>query len=82
MLKTTVSEHIRNQHADLPPNMRVVIRVYANLKGVAKAYCDAQVLERQSDLGPFINGFNKEDSLCDFVNAGDGKECADEKMKG
>jgi hypothetical protein len=33
-------------------------------------------------LDPFIRGFNMENVLCDFVNAGNGKECADVKIQG
>lgn len=58
------------------------MRVYANVGGLARAYYDANVLGFPTELNIFLNGFNKEDALCDLVNAGDGKECADEKLKG
>jgi len=58
------------------------MRVYANLGGLARAYYDAKLLGNPAELSIFVNGFNKEDALCDLVNAGDGKECADEKLKG
>ncbi|KAF2107818.1 CCCH zinc finger DNA binding protein [Lophiotrema nucula] len=76
-----VTEYLRTNYPTIPVNVRIVVRVYANLQGLAKAYRDGQVLSNPADLGAFVNGFNKENALCDFVNAGDGKECADEKLK-
>lgn len=82
LLKASVIEYLRTKHSEVPANVKITIRVYANFKGLARAYCDAQVIGNPTELGNFVNGFNKEDALCDFVNAGDGKECADEKLKG
>jgi hypothetical protein len=64
------------------PNARVLIRVYANVKGMAKAYREANILSEQHVFGEFVQGFNMADPLCDFVDAGTGKECSDEKLKG
>jgi hypothetical protein len=82
LLKASVMEYLRTKHPEVPANVKVTVRVYANLKGLARAYCDAQVIGNPTELGIFVNGFNMEDALCDLVNAGDGKECADEKLKG
>jgi hypothetical protein len=40
------------------------------------------VLEREAGGSTFVNGFNKEDALSEFVNAGDGNDCADHKIRG
>jgi hypothetical protein len=56
--------------------------VYANVQGLTKVYRDANILREDQDLGPFIQGFNMERTLCDFVDAGNGKECADAKLQG
>jgi hypothetical protein len=56
--------------------------VYANVKGMSKAYKDASILSEQYVFGEFVQGFNMADPLCDFVDAGTGKECSDEKLKG
>jgi hypothetical protein len=79
LLKTYVLKHLQDI---LPPSTKIVIRVYANLIGLSKAYREAGFLQTNAVFEAFVNGFNKEDALCDFVNAGDGKECADEKIKG
>jgi hypothetical protein len=62
--------------------VKVLIRVYANVKGMSKAYKDANILPEQHIFGEFVQGFNMAEPLCDFVDAGTGKECADEKLKG
>lgn len=56
--------------------------MYANVKGLSKKYKEANILPDTSDFYAFIRGFNMEDALCDFIDAGDGKECADFKLKG
>lgn len=82
LLKQAVLEKLRSSDTDLPHHMKVVVRVYANLRGLAKAYVDTGVLGDRDDLEQFVRGFNMGDQLCDFVDAGNGKECADEKVKG
>ena len=62
--------------------MQVRIRVYANMKGLASTYCSNQILDNALDFQLFVRGFNMGVSMCDFVDAGDGKECADAKLKG
>jgi hypothetical protein len=52
------------------------------VQGLTKAYRDADILRENQDLGAFIQGFNMERTLCDFVDAGNGKECADAKLQG
>ena len=56
--------------------------MYANVEGLAKAYRDANVLRADETLTSFIQGFNKEDAMCDFTDAGKGKECTDFKLRG
>lgn len=63
--------------------LQVVVRVYANLKGLAKVYTDTGITlpDSPTSIEEFVRGFNMLDPLCDFVDAGNGKECADEKVK-
>ncbi|CZS92071.1 uncharacterized protein RCO7_00693 [Rhynchosporium graminicola] len=79
-LRNKVCEYV-SKELKLPSNIAVRIRVYANIKGLASAYFFNKVLERQDDLSMFIRGFNMGHPMCDFVDAGDGKECADAKLK-
>ncbi|KAL8330263.1 hypothetical protein RB593_001329 [Gaeumannomyces tritici] len=66
------------------PRLQVVVRVYANLKGLAKVYKDTCTIfpdVPSASVDEFVRGFNMLDPLCDFIDAGNGKECADEKIK-
>lgn len=56
--------------------------MYANVEGLTKAYQDASVLRADETLTSFIQGFNKEDTMCNFTDAGKGKECTDFKLQG
>ncbi|KAL4904316.1 hypothetical protein BDW74DRAFT_154604 [Aspergillus multicolor] len=77
-----VKDHIKQIDPEASPNISYSIRVYANVLGLAKVYREANILRPGEDLSNFIRGFNMESPLCDFVDAGDGKECADVKIKG
>lgn len=81
LLARAVEEHVQNVVCDPLPNTRNRIRVYANVKGLAKTYCDANILHTEESLTAFIHGFNKAIPLYDFVDAGNGKECADVKLR-
>ncbi|KAK3337556.1 hypothetical protein B0T19DRAFT_413070 [Cercophora scortea] len=66
---------------DVSPNLQVLVRVYANMRGLAKTYKEMDILPDVASLDEFVRGFNMGDALCDFVEAGNGKECSDEKVK-
>lgn len=67
---------------ELPSQISVRIRVYANKKGLASAYSHNKIIGNADDFDMFVRGFNMGHPMCDFVDAGDGKECADSKLKG
>lgn len=77
-----VSEYVQNELADLRPDLPVVVRVYANLKGLRRTYQEAHILDDENEFELFVRGFNMGHPLCDFVDAGAGKECSDEKIRG
>jgi len=62
--------------------LTVLVHVYANVRGLGRAYKEAGVLEEASHLADFARGFNMGDAMCNYVDAGTGKECSDEKLKG
>ncbi|CAI7628247.1 unnamed protein product [Penicillium viridicatum] len=76
-----VQDHIRKIKPDTSPNIKYKIGVYANVAGLGNTYCDTSAVSSQDDLNSFIQGFNMEDTLCDFVDAGSGKECSDVKIR-
>jgi hypothetical protein len=67
---------------ELPSHIQIRICIYANMKGLASTYCNNKILNCAEDLHTFVRGFNMGHPMCDFVDAGDGKECADSKLKG
>lgn len=81
-LRNASLEYLRAQADDCPPDLKVIVQVYANFKGLAKLYHQLKVIADLSDFEVFVRGFNKEDPLCNMIDAGDGKECCDEKLKG
>lgn len=80
-LRNAVCEYVTMKFK-LPSNIQIRIRVYANTKGLASAYSFNNILGSTDTLNMFVRGFNMGHPMCDFVDAGDGKECADSKLKG
>ena len=81
ILRSSVANYVQGKLTDLNPDTEMVVRVYANLRGLGKALADNTILEHHEDLGRFVCGFNKKYPLFDFVDAGNGKECSDAKLK-
>lgn len=54
--------------------------MYANLRGLSKKY--RELMPDSPSFEDFVRGFNTVHPMCDFIDAGCGKECADEKIKG
>ncbi|KAJ4251090.1 hypothetical protein NW762_011742 [Fusarium torreyae] len=81
LLKQSVEQKMKALDSTVP-HLQVIVRVYANLKGLTQAYQTAGILSSGETLEAFVRGFNMGDPLCDYVDAGNGKECADEKVKG
>ncbi|KAJ6113597.1 CCCH zinc finger DNA binding protein [Penicillium sp. IBT 18751x] len=74
-------DHVRRVTSNNDPNIHVKVRVYANMAGLAKTYADTGIVSSTDILSHFIQGFNMENPLCDFVDAGNGKECSDVKVR-
>lgn len=81
LLRRAVFEYLRYDK-DFKHDNKIVIRVYANLRGLSKAYVDNGILPNTDFFAQFVVGFNKAHPLCDFVDAGNHKEAADTKLKG
>ncbi|KAL7909638.1 hypothetical protein GGI35DRAFT_389559 [Trichoderma velutinum] len=79
LLRKAITEDIKTRFPSLPANAQVVIRVYANLKGLSKKY--RELLPDSASFEDFVRGYNTVHPTCDFIDAGCGKECADEKIK-
>ncbi|CEJ58600.1 hypothetical protein PMG11_07252 [Penicillium brasilianum] len=81
LLIQKVEQYIQDLHRNESSSVQYRIRVYANVRGLAKTYRDTNIISEEAMLASFIQGFNKEDVRCDFVDAGDGKECSDVKIR-
>jgi Fe-S-cluster containining protein len=79
LLRGSVSEYLKKK---LPHDLEIVIRVYANMKGLGKTYHDTKILEQREQFDRFARAFNMGHPLCDFIDAGTGKECSDHKIRG
>ena len=82
LLHDAVLEYIRVEVSHLPQDLEVVIKVYGNMKGLCKLYCDAKILDQRESFESFVRAFNMNHPSCDFVDAGNGKECSDDKVRG
>lgn len=63
-------------------NTDIVVRAYANTKGLGRALRRDSKMRERSDLASFARGFTQRQGLFDFVDVGSGKEEADEKIRG
>lgn len=73
--------YLESEVPDLTHDFEIVICLYANMKGLSKTYCDAKILEEREHFERFARAFNMAQPLCDFVDAGNGKECSDSKIR-
>ncbi|EXJ70670.1 uncharacterized protein A1O5_05660 [Cladophialophora psammophila CBS 110553] len=80
LLRRAVFEYLRYDN-DIKHDDKIVIRVYANLRGLSKLYSDMSILHTITAFSQFVLGFNKAHPLCDFIDAGNHKEAADSKLK-
>jgi len=64
------------------PHWKVIIRLYANVSGLGKAYVNSGIVPNALTWQNFVQAFNKEAPFCEFVDAGGDKESADTRIKG
>ena len=67
-----------NYHAD----DRIVIRIFANVRGLARACRQANIVRDEETIFEFVAGFSSSHPLTSFTDAGGAKEAADSKMRG
>ncbi|KAI4220568.1 MAG: hypothetical protein L6R36_007529 [Xanthoria steineri] len=81
LLRAAIGKYLKEEVADLQPDVEPVVWIFANMRGLGKTLVDAKILESSEDLGRFVCGFNKKFSSFDLIDAGNGKECSDAKLK-
>lgn len=80
-LRKSVFDYLRYDES-FKHDHRIVIKVYANLRGLSKTYATNRILPNTTAFSDFVLGFNKAHPLCDFIDAGNQKEAADTKLRG
>ncbi|GAB1198299.1 hypothetical protein APSETT444_007614 [Aspergillus pseudonomiae] len=81
LLRKAVEDYLFQLDPEANSRIQCRIRVYANVSGLSKTYRDTNIAPVDGTLEAFIQGFNMENGLCDFVDAGNGKECSDVKLR-
>ncbi|KAK5957286.1 hypothetical protein OHC33_001658 [Knufia fluminis] len=80
LLRQAVFDYLRYDE-NFKHDHKIVIRVYASLRGLSKTYAEKGILPNTAAFSEFVLGFNKAHPLCDFIDAGNHKEAADTKLK-
>ncbi|KAL8882974.1 MAG: hypothetical protein Q9198_000105 [Flavoplaca austrocitrina] len=81
LLRTAIRRYLQKSDLDVQADIETIVRVFANMRGLGKTLVDAKIMDNPEDLGRFVCGFNKKFTSFDFVDAGNGKECSDAKLK-
>lgn len=83
-LYTEVVEYLKRQGllSNNIANYDVVVNVYANKLGLARALVAANYLDHPSQLDQFFCSFSQGQPLFQFIDCGPGKERADAKLRG
>ncbi|OKL57575.1 hypothetical protein UA08_07009 [Talaromyces atroroseus] len=61
---------------------KTVVHIYANLKALGNMYHQAGIIDKPSAIDDFVRGFNESGLLFDFIDVGQGKNTADDKITG
>lgn len=75
-------DYVHDVVPDLAAEYKIVVRIYANLKGLGDVCHRASILENPATIENFARGFTGSKQLFDFVDVGIGKDRADEKISG
>lgn len=75
-----IKDYVHEKLPDVPPECKIMTRIYANLKGLAEVCYKSGIVERVNLLEEFYRGFTGSKILFDFVDVGPGKDRADEKI--
>lgn len=84
-LRRAVFDYLRGRGKGFEHNYKILIRLYANLRGLHKAYHHVQLPSPKSHVdavSDFVLDFNKSNPLSDFIDAGNNHGAADTKLRG
>lgn len=71
-------------HSALPhlSSPKILARIYANVKGLGDVLQMSGIIDRATVFEDFARGFNGSKLLFDFIDVGNGKDKADDKITG
>ncbi|KAI4099393.1 MAG: hypothetical protein LQ339_005985 [Xanthoria mediterranea] len=78
-LLNNIKRHIQQYEGAF--HWKIVVRIYANIEGFLQKFAYIGFIEEEKALRHFVAGFTQSQPLFDFVDAGQGKERADHKIK-
>lgn len=79
-LRRSVIEYVTTG-LSITSDFEVMIRVYSKMQFLNRTYHDAGILKEERTLQEFVQGFNRVDPLCEYIDAGNDKEGADRKVQ-
>jgi hypothetical protein len=82
VLRSSTDLYAHEQIPDLPHDVRVVTRMYADVEALADKCARAGLIASSSLIEDFVRGFTRGDTLFDFVDVGPGVGVVNEKMSG
>lgn len=66
--------------SDISEDVPILVRIYANLNGLARTLQENNIIRSEEDLYRFAERFTNSHPEVEFINVGSGKENADSKM--
>ena len=81
-LYNAVMECALSNVEECPADIKVVARVYANVKGLGEVCARAGIVDHPIRVEDFVRGFTCGRTLFDFTDVGTGKDRADSKIEG
>ena len=80
-LATDLGEYV-SENLPTVASPKIVVRIFANVKGLGNAYHQAGIIDKTSVMDDFVRGFNESGLLFDFIDVGQGRGSADDKIAG
>ncbi|KAK4962288.1 hypothetical protein LTR28_004575 [Elasticomyces elasticus] len=82
LLHDAATKYAQTNVQELPSEFKIVVRVYANVKGLADVCVRAGLVDTVTKIEDFVRGFTCGKNLFDFVDVGYDKDLADGKIGG
>ena len=82
VLSEKISQWAAENVMECPTDVKIVVRVYANVKAMKEACLRIGMVDKASKVDDFVLGFTRCKTLCDFTDVGPGKDVAAWKIYG